>query len=56
MPKFEVVSEYRPSGDQPKAIEALRAAGWVITGAGHAVASDEATHTGRGFTAVYLET
>jgi len=23
MPKFEVVSEYRPSGDQPQAIEAL---------------------------------
>lgn len=39
----------------PQAIEALRAAGWVITGAGHTVASDETTHTGRGFTAVYLE-
>lgn len=23
MPKFEVVSEYTPSGDQPEAIEAL---------------------------------
>ena len=23
MPKFEVVSEYKPSGDQPQAIEAL---------------------------------
>lgn len=40
----------------PQAIEALRALGWVITGAGHAVASDYNTHTGRGFTAVYLET
>ena len=25
MPKFEVVSEYRPAGDQPQAIEALAA-------------------------------
>lgn len=40
----------------PAAIEALRALGWVITGAGHSVASDYDTHTGRGFTAVYLET
>ena len=23
MPKFEVISEYSPSGDQPEAIEAL---------------------------------
>ena len=23
MPKFEVVSEYKPAGDQPQAIEAL---------------------------------
>lgn len=40
----------------PQAIEALRALGWIITGAGHSVASDHNTHTGRGFTAVYLET
>lgn len=38
-----------------EAIKALRAAGWAISGAGHAVASDHATHTGRGVTAVYLE-
>ena len=25
MPKFEVVSEYTPAGDQPEAIEALAA-------------------------------
>ena len=36
--------------------EALLQAGWVISGKGHAVASDTPTHTGRGFTAVYLET
>lgn len=35
---------------------ALRSAGWIISGKGHAVASDYKTHTGRGFTAVYLET
>ena len=39
----------------PAAIEALRGQGWIITGAGHAVVSDYTTHTGRGFTAVYLE-
>ena len=36
--------------------EALLQAGWKISGKGHAVASDTTTHTGRGFTAVYLET
>lgn len=36
--------------------EALLADGWIISGKGHAVASDVNTHTGRGFTAVYLET
>lgn len=36
--------------------EALLQAGWKIDGKGHAVASDNTTHTGRGFTAVYLET
>lgn len=36
--------------------EALLQAGWKINGKGHAVASDTTTHTGRGFTAVYLET
>ena len=34
----------------------LLAAGWIISGKGHAAASDTPTHTGRGFTAVYLET
>ena len=36
--------------------EALLQAGWKFSGKGHAVASDTTTHTGRGFTAVYLET
>lgn len=35
---------------------ALQAAGWIISGRGHAVMSDTHTHTGRGFTALYLET
>ena len=34
----------------------LLQAGWKISGKGHAVASDTTTHTGRGFTAFYLET
>ena len=38
------------------AIDLLRANGWQIAEKGHAVASDHKTHTGRGFTAVYLET
>ena len=37
------------------AMETLRQAGWIISGKGHAVASDTKTHTGRGFTATYLE-
>ena len=36
--------------------ETLLQAGWIISGKGHAVASDTTTHTGRGFTAVYIET
>ena len=37
------------------AITLLRANGWIIGEKGHAVASDQNTHTGRGFTATYLE-
>lgn len=33
----------------------LLQAGWKISGKGHAVASDHKSHTGRGFTALYLE-
>ena len=33
----------------------LLQAGWIIGGKGHSVASDTNTHTGRGFTAVYIE-
>ena len=38
------------------AIEKLQAAGWKVGERGHAVASDHNTHTGRGFTAAYIET
>lgn len=34
----------------------LLEAGWIIDGKGHSVASDTNTHTGRGFTAVFIET
>ena len=34
----------------------LIAAGWKINGKGHSVASDDPNYSGRGFTAVYLET
>lgn len=33
----------------------LKAAGWIVSGKGYDVASDEATHTGRGINALYLE-
>lgn len=33
----------------------LKAAGWIIPGKGYDVASDEATHIGRGMNALYLE-
>lgn len=33
----------------------LNAQGFIVTGAGHSVASDEPTHTGRGITALYRQ-
>ena len=33
----------------------LRQAGFIVAGAGHDLASDEPTHTGRGITALYRE-
>ena len=33
----------------------LRSSGWIVSGKGHDVASDEPTHTGRGIHAVYIE-
>lgn len=37
------------------AIALLRGAGWLVDGKGYDVASDEETHTGRAFDAVYME-
>lgn len=37
-----------------KAIKALKRAGFILSGDGHSVASDEATHDGRGVTVQYL--
>ena len=37
------------------AAEALRAAGWIVDGKGYDVPSDEITHTGRAFEAVFVE-
>lgn len=33
----------------------LKADGWVVSGAGYSVMSDEPTHTGRGITALYRQ-
>ena len=38
-----------------EAIELLRKAGFIISGKGYDVASDEVTHTGRGINALYIE-
>ena len=47
MPKFEIVSKYRPSGDQPEAIEKLVAG--INSGKKHQVLLG-ATGTGKTFT------
>ena len=41
--------------DTPTAKSLLKAAGFVIRGAGYSVMSDEPTHTGRGITVLYRE-
>ena len=33
----------------------LKQAGWIITGKGYDLVSDEPTHTGRGFVALYID-
>lgn len=38
-----------------EAKDLLKAKGFTVTGAGHSVASDEATHTGRGITVSYRQ-
>lgn len=48
------------SVDEPQSIlmdakRELKQEGFIVTGFGHDVASDEATHTGRGITALYRE-
>ncbi len=35
---------------------ALKKAGWIVASKGYDVASDEATHTGRGINALFLQT
>ena len=38
-----------------QAKELLKKSGWILSGKGYDVASDEPTHTGRGINALYLE-
>lgn len=38
-----------------EAVKVLKSAGFVISGKGHDVASDEPTHTGKGIKILYLE-
>ena len=47
-----------PTLTNSKLLEAktlLKSAGWVVSGAGYSVMSDEPTHTGRGITVLYRE-
>lgn len=53
---FYSIDPEKTYSELEKARVALKAQGWVITGKGYDVASDEPTHTGRGFEAFYLET
>ena len=39
----------------PQVISALKENGWIVSGQGRDVPSDEATHTGRAITALYLD-
>ena len=39
----------------PQAIQILRNNGWIISGRGYDVPSDEPSHTGRAFDALYIE-
>lgn len=39
-----------------QARQVLKEAGWIVSGKGYDVYSDEPTHTGRGLTIYYLET
>lgn len=38
-----------------QAKEQLKAQGWVVSGAGYSIMSDEPTHTGRGITVLYRQ-
>ena len=41
--------------DTPTAKSVLKANGFIVTGAGYSVMSDEVTHTGRGITVTYRQ-
>ena len=42
--------------DKPTAKSLLLSEGWIVSGAGHSVVSDEPTHTGRGITVLFRQT
>jgi hypothetical protein len=52
---FYSVDELLVDSKLMEAKRLLREAGFIVAGAGHDVASDEPTHTGRGITALYRE-
>ena len=52
---FYSVDPAKVSSVPIEAKAALKAAGFIIGGAGHSVASDETTHTGRGLPILYRQ-
>lgn len=52
----ELVSDmFKTIKDKPTAKSLLKGAGFIVSGAGYDVLSDEPTHTGRGITVLYRQ-
>lgn len=51
----KVSNVFKVIKNTPTAKSLLKANGWVVSGAGYSVESDEPTHTGRGITILYRE-
>lgn len=52
---FYSVDPVKVSSMMLEAKETLKAAGFIVSGAGHSVLSDEVTHTGRGMPLLYRQ-
>lgn len=52
---IKVNTMFKEVKDTPTAKSVLKANGFIVTGAGYSVMSDEVTHTGRGITVTYRQ-